>query len=110
MGAKNEYRAAEAAYRVTFAMENAVFVLESFAYTEVEKQEANSGADASNPTAAVNYQDLRYRYFDLDIGRTMPYLRVLRRNSGECLRHHLVPTLTVFSASVVTDPITRELA
>jgi len=66
VGTKNEYRAAEAAYRVTFAMENAVFVLESFAYTEVEEQEAASGADASNPTAAVNYQDLRCRYFDLD--------------------------------------------
>ncbi|UCF02395.1 MAG: hypothetical protein JSV14_01675 [Deltaproteobacteria bacterium] len=25
-----------------------------------------SGADASNPTAEVNFQDLRYRYFDLD--------------------------------------------
>ncbi len=23
------------------------------------------GADASNPTAAVKYQDIRYRYFDL---------------------------------------------
>jgi len=31
-------------------------------------QEAASGADASNPTAAVNYQDARYRYFDLDQG------------------------------------------
>ena len=25
-----------------------------------------SGADASNPTAVVNCQDLRYRYFDID--------------------------------------------
>jgi hypothetical protein len=33
-----------------------------------ERQDASSGADASNPTAAVNYQDLRYRYFDLDGG------------------------------------------
>jgi len=31
-------------------------------------QEQASGADASNPTAAVNYQDARYRYFDLDQG------------------------------------------
>ena len=31
-------------------------------------QEAASGADASNPTAAVNYQDTRYRYFDFDRG------------------------------------------
>ncbi|MGI9319996.1 MAG: hypothetical protein ACR2O5_01160 [Thiogranum sp.] len=31
-------------------------------------QEQDSGADASNPTAAVNYQDARYRYFDLDQG------------------------------------------
>jgi hypothetical protein len=31
-------------------------------------QEAAGGADASNPTAAVNYQDGRYRYFDLDQG------------------------------------------
>lgn len=27
------------------------------------------GADASNPTASVNFQDLRYRYFDLKDGR-----------------------------------------
>lgn len=31
-------------------------------------QEKNSGAAASDPTAAVNYQDVRYRYFDLDQG------------------------------------------
>lgn len=31
-------------------------------------QEQGGGADASNPTAAVNYQDARYRYFDLDRG------------------------------------------
>ena len=31
-------------------------------------QETASGADASNPTAAVNYQDMRYRYFDLEQG------------------------------------------
>jgi hypothetical protein len=31
-------------------------------------QEAASGAAASDPTAAVNYQDVRYRYFDLDQG------------------------------------------
>ena len=30
------------------------------------EQEAASGADASNPTAAVNFQDVRYRYFDLN--------------------------------------------
>lgn len=30
-----------------------------------EGQEAPSGADASNPTAAVNFQDIRYRYFNL---------------------------------------------
>jgi hypothetical protein len=38
------------------------------AYTEEEEQEAAAGADASNPTAAVNFQDVRYRYFDLDNG------------------------------------------
>jgi len=32
------------------------------------RAEAASGADASNPTAAVNFQDLRYRYFDLSRG------------------------------------------
>ena len=31
-------------------------------------ESANSGAAASDPTAAVSYQDLRYRYFDLDGG------------------------------------------
>ena len=36
--------------------------------TEEEEQEVASGADASNPTAVVNYQDLRYRYFDIDPG------------------------------------------
>ncbi len=35
---------------------------------ETPAQEITSGADASNPTAVVNYQDLRYRYFDLDQG------------------------------------------
>ena len=30
--------------------------------------EASSGAAASDPTAAVNFQDVRYRYFDLDGG------------------------------------------
>lgn len=35
---------------------------------ETLAQEAASGADASNPTAAVNFQDLRYRYFDLSRG------------------------------------------
>ena len=44
----------------------AVFVSGVFAYTEEDEQEAGAGADASNPTAAVNFQDLRYRYFDLD--------------------------------------------
>lgn len=43
-----------------------------FAYSaqdsETLAQEAASGADASNPTAAVNFQDLRYRYFDLSRG------------------------------------------
>jgi hypothetical protein len=29
---------------------------------------ASSGAAASDPTAAVNYQDVRYRYFDLERG------------------------------------------
>ena len=38
------------------------------AYTEEEEQEAAAGADASNPTAAVNFQDIRYRYFDLKDG------------------------------------------
>ena len=37
----------------------------ALAYTEEESQEASSGAAASDPTAAVNFQDLRYRYFDL---------------------------------------------
>ena len=36
---------------------------------EILAQEAASGADASNPTAAVNFQDLRYQYFDLSSGR-----------------------------------------
>ena len=40
----------------------------AFAYTEEEEQEAAAGADASNPTAAVNFQDIRYRYFDLSGG------------------------------------------
>ena len=35
---------------------------------EILAQEAASGADAANPTAAVNYHDLRYRYFDLSRG------------------------------------------
>ena len=35
---------------------------------EILAQEAASGADAANPTAAVNFQDLRYRYFDLSRG------------------------------------------
>ena len=35
---------------------------------DILAQEAASGADASNPTAAVNFQDLRFRYFDLDRG------------------------------------------
>ncbi len=30
---------------------------------------AGGGAAASDPTAAVNYQDVRYRYFDLGGGR-----------------------------------------
>jgi hypothetical protein len=40
----------------------------ALAYTEEESQEASSGAAASDPTAAVNYQDVRYRYFDLESG------------------------------------------
>ena len=35
---------------------------------ETLAQEAAGGADASNPTAAVNFQDLRFRYFDLERG------------------------------------------
>ncbi len=35
---------------------------------DILAQEAASGADAANPTAAVNFQDLRYRYFDLSRG------------------------------------------
>ena len=31
-------------------------------------EDASDGAAASNPTAAVNFQDVRYRYFDLDGG------------------------------------------
>ena len=31
--------------------------------SEILKEEATSGAAASDPTAAVNFQDLRYRYF-----------------------------------------------
>ena len=48
----------------------AVTPLLSFAAQDPEilAQEAASGADAANPTAAVNYQDLRYRYFDLSRG------------------------------------------
>jgi hypothetical protein len=37
----------------------AVFVPGAFAETEEGQKEAAAGADASNPTAAVNYQDLR---------------------------------------------------
>ena len=33
---------------------------------EEERDAAAAGADASNPTAVVTYQDLRYRYFDID--------------------------------------------
>ncbi len=40
----------------------------AFADSEEEQKEAAAGADASNPTAAVNFQDLRYRYFDLKDG------------------------------------------
>ena len=43
----------------------AVFVPGAFAESEEGQKEAAAGADASNPTAAVNFQDLRYRYFDL---------------------------------------------
>jgi hypothetical protein len=32
---------------------------------DAEEQRAPSGADAADPTAAVSYQDIRYRYFDL---------------------------------------------
>ncbi len=34
----------------------------------LEEQEASAGADAANPTAAVSFQDLRYRYFNLKRG------------------------------------------
>ena len=40
----------------------------AMAYAEEDEQEAFAGADASNPTAAVNFQDLRYRYFNLKGG------------------------------------------
>jgi len=47
-------------------------IISSLAIIAVAKpalaQEAASGATASDPTAAVNYQDVRYRYFDLDQG------------------------------------------
>lgn len=46
----------------------AAFAATAVAYTEEQEQEAAAGADASNPTAAVNFQDVRYRYFDLDDG------------------------------------------
>lgn len=36
--------------------------------TETREQESAGGAAASNPTAAVSYQDVRYRYFDLSQG------------------------------------------
>ena len=49
---------------VTLAI-GAVFMPGAFADSEEEQKEAAAGADASNPTAAVNFQDLRYRYFDL---------------------------------------------
>lgn len=35
---------------------------------ETLEQESAGGAAASNPTAAVRYQDIRYRYFDLSQG------------------------------------------
>ena len=38
---------------------------------EEEELEASAGADASNPMAAVNFQDISYRYFDLSKGREM---------------------------------------
>ena len=44
----------------------AVLAPAALADTEEKEQEVASGADASNPTAAVNFQDLRYRYFDID--------------------------------------------
>ena len=34
----------------------------------LEQQEARAGAAAADPTAAVSFQDLRYRYFDLKRG------------------------------------------
>jgi len=34
----------------------------------LEQQEASAGAAAADPTAAVSFQDLRYRYFDLKRG------------------------------------------
>lgn len=34
-----------------------------------QKAPSGGGADASNPTAAVNFQDVRYRYFDLATGK-----------------------------------------
>jgi len=46
----------------------AVLAPKAISSTAEEAQEAASGAAASNPTAAVNYQDLRYRYFDLNHG------------------------------------------
>jgi len=48
----------------------ALFAPGAVANTEEGEQEASSGADASNPTAAVNFQDLRYRYFDLTRGES----------------------------------------
>ncbi len=46
----------------------AVFATGVFAYTEEDEKEAAAGADAANPTAVVNFQDIRYRYFDLKDG------------------------------------------
>jgi hypothetical protein len=40
----------------------------AFADQEAEAEESGDGGDASNPTAAVNFQDFRYRYFDLSRG------------------------------------------
>jgi hypothetical protein len=38
------------------------------AVAQEDQESGLSGADASNPTAAVNFQDLRYRFFDLKGG------------------------------------------
>ncbi len=54
------------AFLVTMAI--VVVIACEFAYTEEDERVAAGGAEAANPTAVVNFQDIRYRYFDLKDG------------------------------------------